>query len=678
MRLREARRLFNRLFIRGYTNENIYAVLKLFDPKITHRKGLYTCVINTSDRRIRRRHRCAFRLIRLVYDLVSGFDFSRFQNQPVYHRPMASPLSTKVVETLRRRNVPFWGVSGFQRSRPQPLPGLPPPHPEVQKQIDYTRSLLPLETQDVVSSYCHSSTVTDLELVSEGFTVLTEKPPLQSNDDVMFMMFVRAALDLPSIDGTPIPLPVEPVTVCSLLGQEQTDSASGLLRLDERCGQRSGTKHEMTVAAALINEMDMHSPATPPCNPYKTSLKSEVIKKGKKVRGIQLESQCNFQILKLHSEAFVSGWKDPADNSVVGMSTRNGDFKTIFMDWWATSRDFEPGLTWQEFLTRMESTMLHESDKKSWEASVQEQDGWIFVSWLLACLDLPDCDKSKRILARALADYINPAVLVDLNSVYSVKWRVASGSYWTTFGNTRRHGIMVKCICDFLECHDGNYGLDNCTCVFCNICREVGASGHLEPVDLALMRRFKILGDDFLAINPLPEQFDKVLDKMCGTTTVTVVRPAFGVPSLSEPGSAEFLRRHFYLDKRSSPWNIRTFRAPGRLFAKLFHGGNRHSREKFYAATMSALVDCGYNAEVYRLLFDMLHMGPLNEESLEAELKKYAKKHPILADLVNGFIPSFYDLAADDASLIGPACQVACNRKARKYGMNTAMFNSMF
>lgn len=613
-----------------------------------------------------------------MYDLISGFDFSRFQNQPVFHRPMSSPLSEKVREKLRARNVGFWGVSGFQRSRPQPLPGLPPVHPEVENQISYTRSLLPAETNAVIDSYCHSSTVKDLDLVSEGFTVLTEKPPLQSDDDVMFMMFVRASLDLPYVDGNPVTLAVPPVSIDTLLGQEQTSSSCGLIRLDEKYGQRSGTKHEMTVSAALVNEHDMHGTYVPPCNPYKTSLKSEVIKKGKKVRGIQLESQCNFQILKHFSEAFVAGWKDPADNSVVGMSTRNGDFKTIFMDWWGVYRDHYPGTTWNQFLEIIETKKLHESDKSAWEASVQEQDGWIFVTWLLACIELPSCEKSKKILSRALADYINPAMLVDLNSVYSVPWRVASGSYWTTFGNTRRHAIMVKCICDFLEIHDYSYGKPNCTCVFCRICIDVGASGSMEPVDLALLRRFKVLGDDFLALNPLPEQFDRVLDAMCGTTTKTVVRKTFGEPSLSDADSAEFLRRHFYLDKSQRVYNVRTFRSPGRLFAKLFHGSNRSSREKFYAATMSALMDCGFNAEVYRLLFDMLHLQNVNEETLEAELKKFSRKHPIMSDLVLGFIPSFHDLANDDASLIGPAVQVACNRKARQYGMNTAMFNSMF
>lgn len=501
--------------------------------------------------------------------------------------------------------------------------------------------------------------------MSRGYSVLAEKPERDPDLDVMFDMFLREAYDFPSIDGELVTYAVERLYGEALIDQVQTQSASGLLNLNTFFGSPVGSKEEMHHGAVAVNRQDLEGTHVPPALPYKPAGKGEVIKKGKKVRTIQLESQANYQVLKHFFEHQVSSWIDPAGGIAIGMSTRNGDYKQIIISWYDVVRQ-HLDLDWDEFLDWLAEQPLHESDKSAWEASTNALDGFNFVMSTLARCDVPVAGREAEVLARAVADYINPPILVDRDVVYSVPWRVASGSYFTAFGNSRRHKRMVDWVCDFLEVHGMAYGKEHCTCAVCgSMGGTVGWGAEVSRLEVDLLRRAFVLGDDFIAVNYHPYLFDKLLDSVFGTSTNTEVKSFFSGPSLVEPGGVEFLRRHFVrIDN-----NVFTFRAPGRALAKLFKGTATRSRERFYAACLSALFDCGANRELYKIIFDLLHVEHLDEKSLREELEEYVRRHPGIESLSDGFIPTYHDLLVLDSSVLQPLYRYVASRVSSAYGM---------
>uniref|UniRef100_A0AB38ZK28 RNA-dependent RNA polymerase n=1 Tax=Crocidura shantungensis ribovirus 2 TaxID=3139537 RepID=A0AB38ZK28_9VIRU len=675
MRLRDARRHSRYLFRRSLTEYDSWAEIKHLNPKFKYLGGLYRCTISAGRARLTRYHACAYKLIKIVGDIVVGNCFGRNQGQPVVFRAMTNPLSAAVQDLVQEREVPTVGLYGYRFFRPQPLPALKPDHPDVAASIEgdlATPHYLPPDLVERVDEYEHSSLVTDMGRMAPSMAVLTEKPSKPLDLDVLWDMFVTDSLETPYGQDSIVIVPPE-FTAVEMSCQTQTTSACGLMALSSQHGHDAGTKKDMHDSAIAINLQDKLGDHVPPANPFKPSLKAEVIKRNKKVRTIMLESQPNFMVLKHYFSSLASCWADPYSNIAIGLSSRDGDFKSIVYQWW-----MESDMGHDEFLQWLKTAPAHESDKKSWESSTNVTDGVAFLLHLLVRVDIHE--KDARLVDRALADYFNPHIQYDAQRAYVAPWRVPSGSYLTSYGNSWRHRAMAKWVINFIGRH-GTAGSDSCGCGVCTIGSRAGLEDWARPVsdqEIRMLSRFRVLGDDFIAINPVAHSFDWIMDHVFGTTTVTEVKQFYSEPGLDAPQGAEFLRRHFYLDDSVTPHRLWTFRDAARVLAKLYKGGHRATRERFLAAVDSALNDAGHNEQLFRILLNLRYVmvgnGVIDLDRYRDALALYIRKNPMLEFMSLGYIPTFADIANLDASMLSPLLEVKRSRATEPHGMTPRMY----
>nr|UYL94335.1 MAG: putative RNA-dependent RNA polymerase [Enontekio quenyavirus] len=680
MRLRDAKRLIRFKYMKNQIPFNYWSEIAPYDPELTKdpKKDKYRCVIKTRGARLVRVHICAYHLIRIVAEVVVDNYLAKFQRQPVIFRPMSNPLSKGVQATVEEYGLEIAGVFGYRHFRPQPLSALPREHPEVtsciQAELD-APFRLPDSLKQEIDQYEHSSLVKDITRMAPSMVCLGEKPPKDFDVDVAFDIFIDEVLSMPfQQDCSLVVHQVPEFSVAEMSRQPQTNSACGLMALSIIDGVTTGTKKDMHDSAMAVNLQDKLGEHVPPFLPYKPALKGEVIKKGKKVRTILLESQPNYMVLKHFYGPLASEWADPAGGVAIGMSSQGGDFKCIPYSWW-----MESDLDHDEFLDWLATQDAHESDKTSWEASTNATDG---VPFLLSLLMRVDHDpRDSRLLARALADYICPHVQYDIGKVYRVWWRVPSGSFLTAYGNSRRHRSMARWVLRWMAQH-GAAGSSSCRC---NVCAAapplVGWGDPVTDLQLRIGSRFFVLGDDFIGLTPSPEVFDWVLDYVFGTTTKTVVRPFFSVPGLEEPTGVEFLRRHFYLDRAAIPFQVRTFRAPGRVLGKLFNGGHRGSKERFLSAVDSAMADCGYNELLFRILLNMHYIiagdGAYDLSKYRDALQEYIRKSPLIEIMALGYVPTFTDIVNLDANIYDPLLAVKHSDACAALGLTPGQFVSL-
>lgn len=497
---------------------------------------------------------------------------------------MANPLSASINMRLQELGVPTVCVSGLRHTRPQSLQPLKR-QPAAIKQL-FDEMELPDSTRDrMENQFIHSTLVTDETLKTRGFTILCEEPPYDVGYDVFEDIFIRTAMNLPDLDN---PLEVPELTIASMLLQPQTNKSAGLLPLNTLHGSATGSKDEMHTSAVHVNIMagthPRGTPATCPNNPVQKTETIKHLPKPSKVRTIQVESQANYMVLKHFFEGVLNHDRDIASGRAIGMSTLHGEFKTILTSWFEVYTTHYDG-DWNEFLEWLELETINESDKSAWESSTNVADGLPMIMGMLARIKTPLGDFQKRLLCRSLADYINPAIQIDGNRVFFAEWRIAGGTYLTAYGNTERHRSMNFWLCDFLERH-GGYGNASCECF---VCAHFGEGPRVEPIDIEFMRRAFVMGDDYLAICRHPERFNTILDFVFKTKTKTVIKQFFSEPDLLNNHGAEFLKKHFYLDKSEPLYNVRTFREAGRKLAKLYHGESSRDPSRLYAAVMSGI-----------------------------------------------------------------------------------------
>lgn len=639
----------------------------------------YKCVIRTGCAKLVRVHACAYHLFRIVALVVLENCVTRFQRQPQLFRTMTNPLSKAVGELVAERGLPVRPVLGYRYFRPQMLQPLQSDHPAVKSAIDAEMGdpfHLPQSLKDEINSYQHSSEVRDMGRLAPSIVCLGEKPPKPLDMDVLWDLFVTESLTLPvNTDGNVVVVKPQEFTPLEMVRQPQTNSASGLLPLYVSDGVTTGSKKKMHESAIAVNLQDKLGEHVPPFLPFKPALKGEVIRDSKKVRTILLESQANYMVLKHYFGKLASDWSDAAGGIAIGMSNKGGDFKAIPYSWW-----LETDLGHDAFLDWLATQNAHESDKSSWESSTNATDGLAFVLGLLMRVEVNVAD--EKLVARALADYACPHVQFDIGKVYSVPWRVPSGSYLTSYGNSKRHASMARWVVDWMASH-GSAGSWTCDCAVCVEGREKDLPDwgkEVTDLELRLLDRFFVLGDDFICLNPAPYVFDWVLDRQFGTTTKTVVKPFFSTPGLEEPEGAEFLRRHFSLE-RTSPRQVRTFRAPGRLLGKLFRGGHRHTRERFLAAVDSAMNDCGANEQLFRVLYNLHYIiagdGGLDRNRYGDALMKYVRKNPYIDFMALGYVPTYADMVNMDAAMLEPLLAVKRSRAAARLGMTPAQYEAL-
>lgn len=636
MKLRDARRfcaflLRNRILPVDYWKE-----ISRLDPIITWFGDHYRIKIKNFVRR----NRCAFVLFRLAYQHFSGHCF--FQKQCLSFTTMSNPLSDAVEAEVRRKAAPTIVVDGFRPFKPQPLPLLTEPHPHVKAVLDHVRDAKPVE------GYVHSSTVREVERMASGFTKLIEKPARPYDPEVAWELFVDVALQMPVEDGGVLHSEDVPeITAVELAAQMQTSSGAGLVPVNPMMGRVIGSKHEMHTASVNVNIEDKLSDMVPPLLPYKPALKDEVIKDGKDPRVILLESQPNYMVLK-HVFGTTLDAVDPCSGIAIGLSGRGGDFKVIPFTWWV-----KLGIPYSEFLEWAKTTICHESDKTSWEASTNATDGLVYVLSLLMRVNIHPSDMS--IVARAIADYINPAIAFGDNRCYFAPWRVPSGSYLTSHGNSVRHRLMARYVVNFFAKH-GSAGSDFCACAICQVGKtkalpEWGRS--ITEQELLLLDSCFVQGDDYIGISVAPHVFDFVIDHVFGTTTKTVVAPLLGTPE--EPG-VEFLRRCFTLDGD----RFAVFRKQDRVLAKLYNGSHRATKERFAAALDCIMREVGQNPGLFRTLYHLRHdvvFGDeveLDQRKYRDALDRYARRVPGITDYQYGYVPPYNVLCNMDASDLRP------------------------
>lgn len=651
MRLRDAKRLCKFLYLRKLEPVDYWAHLSTLHPVIGYRDGCFTF----RYKNLQRKHCCAFRLFKLVYPLLHGHCF--FQRQCLVYNNMSNPLSEAVEAEVARLEVPTIVVDGFRSFKPQPLPVMPPAHPHVIDVVSHVQECKPSP------GYVHSSNIRDVGRMAKGFTKLVEKPFAPYDPQVAWELFVDVALTLPVNDkGGVIVEDVPEFTAVEMAAQPQTSSGAGLLPLNPLCGSVVGSKHTMHTAAVNVNLEDKLSGSVAGMLPYQPSLKDEVLKDGKDPRVILLESQANYMVLKHYFGNIMEG-VDPCSGIAIGLSGRGGDFKVIPFTWWEhLDCDYDGLIGW------LKNLQCHESDKTSWEASTNVTDGLVYILSLLMRINV--CEPDIPILARALADYINPAIIYGGRRCFFAPWRVPSGSYLTSHGNSVRHRLMARYVVNYFAKH-GSAGSMTCSCPICLRFRDESLPDwgkRLTGEELSLLDSCFVQGDDFIGVAVAPYVFDAVLDFVFNTTTKTVVRPFFGTPD--EPG-VEFLRRHFLLEGD----RIRIFRSAPRMLGKIYNGSHRTSRERFCAALDCAMRECGHNEALFRTLYHMRHDVAYGAEELDQRryrdaLDKYARRVPDIADYQFGYVPTFSVLCNADASDLRALKMVKDFRATNRWGVS--------
>lgn len=588
-----------------------------------------------------RAHKCYYEAAVIAFRHHAAQTFVVVQGRVVKVSNMSTPLTKKIKSVLEDRKVPVFSLGGFRHSRPQPLRQPKPPDARVMEVLN------DLVGPDLVSDYHRSTEEKDLTLMSAGYTVLTEKPPREFDMDLFVDLFILVALDMKDQQ-----LQIPELSVVSQLEQVMPQSSCGLLPLNSIYGVCGGGKKAMQNSAVAVNLAAEVWGGVPGCLPYKPAGKDEVIKKGKKVRTIMVESQSNYMVLRHFFGGVVSDERRIPEGRGIGISSVGGSAKIPFMRWFHTWSKYHQG-GWNEFCEFMESKILSESDKTAWEASTNEADGLAYLLGLLMGVDISGSD---ILLARALSDYVNPPVQIDGDLVYFSPWRVPSGSYLTAHGNTERHWLMARWVVEFFKEH-GGAGTSGCGCGRCAlVCDVEGFGDRFSSEELEYLSEYTVMGDDFIGWGKGHAVFNRLMDLTFGTETKNVAKPAFS-QNFDEPEGVEFLRKHYHLDKTQRTFNIRVFREPKRLLAKLYHGGAKASVAGFRAAVLSAIWDNGANPTVYRVLVEMLsrvNAVPVDMTELVKHLRRYVRRNPALADAAPTYVPEYAMVLNVDASLLLP------------------------
>nr|AYU49214.1 putative RNA polymerase [Kwi virus] len=649
MRAGKSKRFSHWLFATGRESVDYCAEVKKLGFRIVYRKGRgFTATYRRGDFIFERVHKCHFYLAKLAYSHWKNQTLTSFQQQVVHATNMTTPLSRAIKRDLEDKGVPLVRMAGFRHTRPQPLTKLKNKPAEVVSALSVLDSL-PESLKEGIEQYHHSSEVENMALMVKGYTVLHEKAVSPADFETFYEMFVRMSLEVPeTVEEN------DDITVGHLQDQPQPSSSCGLLPLNSLFGACQGSKKEMQNSASAVNWADLAWRCVPSCLPNKAVHKDEVIKKGKKIRTIMIESQANNMVLRHYFEKTVSKDRDIPRGRAIGLSGVGGSFKIIVLRWYdIVSR--HNGMGWNEFLLWLAKQPINESDKTAWESSTNEVDGLPYVIYLLLTIADVSDPVAQRILARALADYMNPPVQIDSDLVTFAPWRVASGSYFTAHGNTFRHWLMGQWVCDFIAKHDNMVGKDDCSCDVCAHFKHNSWFGvAVTELELELMRAFFVMGDDFIGLGYHGEAFNSILDFKFKTTTKGEIKEFFSMPSLEEPTGAEFLKKHFYLDTSGRTYNIRTFRAPARLLAKLSKGRATQSATNFRIACQSALWEIGYNQPLYDIVREVTVSVDVPKEDVKQQLERYIKRSPLMADCSLFYVPEFEMIVNADASIIRP------------------------
>ncbi len=489
--------------------------------------------------------------------------------------------------------------------------------PNVSPALEAILESVTQKERDDIEKFHHSALENDPVLSSAGSIKLGTKSPMKTNRRLAFMQFVRRAIDAPEEQGKILRHTLDLSADMQLEVDGNSASAGFVPTKRSKIQIGLGTKRHNKWASVAVNEHDRHMNVLPAI-PHQQFKKSEVIKKGKDTRTIQIQGQSNYIIDKLST----GPPNRPATGIAVGLKSTQGGYQKLAVNWYLQYIKDRPGASWNDFLDFLEKQGFAELDKKGWEASTQEQDGLPYIMDEISKVEGYTNNTDKKLHARALADYCNPLISLGTWGFFA-SWRVASGTYRTSQGNSERHRMMVIMVCDLIE-------MAKRGCQSCFYCNNLKVEYDFDPLILKMRRVAAILGDDFLApafSNDEEEYFGETMDRLCGTTTTGGVEPAFG-----EDG-AEFLRRRMV---RTEEGSIITQRETVRVLAKIVHGQAKTNAMIFNQALLSARYEAGANKRLQDILLAAHKAVILPEGDTPTEnmlFQSYQKSTPQVADM---------------------------------------------
>ena len=631
MRLRAARRFIKKLYDSRQISTNWFSDLEDRGYYWCYRNKNYIFRVRVGRRVYASRSTCAFRCIKHLSQRLSCF--SVYQGQVVDMNPAPTLPKLDFINNLKEKqchefpivSAPNYGTISFLKGFTK--------HEQVTEALSTSLKILDDETRnEAVNEYVHTSKISDSTLLVPAFNKLATKPIKPLNRALLKRMIIINALSQAREKGKLVTKTLEftPAKMASF--DKNQNSASGILPVKPVagvCGKVSGSKGDMHTAAVQVNIRDRIVDQIPCTIPFKPFFKNEVIKRGKPVRGIQNESYANYMILAMSSVDERLYHRGIA----IGMGKKGEGLQMVFMYWYVIFKH-ETSLGWNDFLEFLNNSGAHESDKTAWEASTNATDGLAYV-FCEANTKRFATPGDKRLYLRSLVDSCNPFIYVDRCGFWA-PWRIPSGTFLTSKGNSQRHRLMNMAVVDYIKRHDNSIGLSSCTCEVCLHLTEKGFRlGHrVSNLLLRLRAHAFILGDDYIAVSMGSEQdlmFDTVMDFWFGTTTKTEFKQMFN--------SAEFLRRKFCVVNDM----IFPYRGTTRAVAKLFHGEHTVSVERFCAALYSAMFEAGPNKVLQDFLLHLAKQLQPDTAVLTDELQAYKRKNPDLATLL-----PFYQFKGED------------------------------
>jgi len=470
---------------------------------------------------------------------------------------------------------------------------------------------LPAETQEGIDQYMHSSQVEDMGLKTEAVTSYFKYD--RGDDDSMTdyqivenLIMMMAVLDLPDMDDVP------KLTPESLMKVPATKSSSGLVPVDPEDGARKGNKEEMKTGSVLSFD---HTGLLP----CMCAFKPEVIKKGKKVRSICLESEVTYLKSKKLFGKIVAVHTPVPVGATAGLSRVDGGYIKVLMNMFADHKRYHPESKWEDFLNTLEKEGLSEDDKKSWEFTLKPWSA--IVSILLLLSITPDTTANLEHYVQIFSHLLAPVIKYAGDDCFMALGKTASGWYWTLLINIWRHIMGKQAVSAHVQDHGMRSKDPNCGCSVCKL--DIPEVAITEE-QLACMVGGSVLGDDQLRRNVFPELNAAILDEKLGTIT----KPPNTEKAFGRPGeeSVEFLRVRF----RRTGNLITTYRDRIRVFAKIFHGDCLEHPSRLHGALLSAAMELGHDEEGNQMLQELYDMckeefkNPGHEDLLRDELEKLA------------------------------------------------------
>lgn len=614
MRLRAARKFISKLAVSFQIRTDWYLYLKERGLWFNYIDQKYRFYIRFKGRTFLATQTCAFRCIKSLFSRISNM--STIQGQAIDVNPVLTPRKQDFVTTLKEIQNPDFPLLSAPNYGTISFLTKVRPHNKVKIAIQEASSLLSVDTLKEADNYVHSSTITDSTLLVPAFNKLASKPIKPINRQLLKRMLLIDILTQKREKGKLITKSLEFSPIKMAEFNKNSGSASGILPVSPvhgLCSKTTGTKGEMFTAAVSCNIRDRITEGIPNSIPFKPFFKSEVLKKGKSVRGIQNESLANYMILAMSQTDETLFHKGIA----IGMGAPGRGPQIIFYYWYVIFRK-ETGKGWVDFIEYLKEHGAHESDKTAWEASTNGTDGFANLFCEVNTKRFAT-EGDKRLYVRAIADVCNPFIYIDRCGFWA-PWRVPSGTYFTSKWNSQRHRLMNLAVVGFIKQHNMRLGAEECQCDVCIHLKTNKIMLGLEVTDLLIKLRAHafILGDDYIAVSLGIEHdriFDTIMDYMFGTTTRTEFKQMFE--------SAEFLRKRFKIIDH----NIIPYRETSRVVAKLIHGSHRANVEKFSAALYSAFLDMGHNEELNSFIKFLIKQFEPEPEPFLRELQVFGKKN---------------------------------------------------